>query len=185
MRLSLFPLLAATLLLTVGCGSGINVSSDFDPDVDFSTLKTFKWVDVPKRSAEDPLSNPLIGGRIRRAVEKVLTSKGYTISEKPDFYIFAHAGMKEKMNVTDWGYAYGPYWGPYPYGRNIDVSYYTEASVVLDIVQRREKDQLAWRGIGTGVVSQGYSRTPEEAQAAIDDAMAQILYDFPPERGSR
>jgi hypothetical protein len=185
MRQALFPLLAALILLAAGCGSGISVSSDFDPAVDFTSLKTFKWVDVPNRSVEDPINNPLLANRIRKAVEKVLTAKGYRISETPDFLIFAHAGVKEKMNVTDWGYGYGPYWGPYPYGRNIDVNYYTEASVFLDIVQRKEKDQLAWRGIGTGVVNRGYSRTPEEAQAAVDDAVAKILSNFPPEPGSR
>jgi hypothetical protein len=185
MRVRFLPLLVALIVVAAGCGSGISVTSDFDPAVDFSALKTFKWVDVPKRSVEDPLNNPLLANRIRKAAEKALTAKGFTISEKPDFFIFAHVGVKEKMNVTDWGYGYGPYWGPYPYGRNIDVTYYTEASVILDIVQRKDKDQLAWRGIGTGVVNRGYSRTPEEAQAALDEALAEILYDFPPEKQSR
>jgi len=37
---------------------------------------------------------------------------------------------------------------------------------------------LAWRGIGTGAIQQ--DKTPEERQAAIDDAVSQILAQYPP-----
>ena len=81
------------------------------------------------------------------------------------------------MNVTDYGYRYGSWWGPYPYGRNIDVSYYTQASVIIDFVDNA-KDELVWRGIGTGVVQE--SGTPEERQERIDNAVAKILEQYPP-----
>ena len=117
------------------------------------------------------------------AAEKALIAKGFQKldSGEPDFYVASYAGTKERMNVTDWGYSYGPYWGPYPYGRNIDVSYYTQASLFVDIIDN-QKDQLLWRGVGTGVV-RGDSPSPQEAQARMDDALDEILYDFPPVHG--
>ena len=173
----------ALAALVVGCGSGINVSSDYDPATDFSKLKTFRWMEVKKRAQDDPLKNQLIERRVEAAAEKALIAKGFQKldSGEPDFFVAAYAGLKERMNVTDWGYSYGPYWGPYPYGRNIDVSYYTQASLFVDIVDN-QKDQLLWRGVGTGVV-RGDSPSPQEAQARMDEALSEILYDFPPTRG--
>lgn len=170
-------MLAACVL---GCGTGIEVRSDYDPGTDFSKLKTFRWLEVKKRAQDDPLTSQLIGRRVRAAAEKALIAKGFQNLDtgEPDFYVAAMAGLKEKMNVTDWGYSYGPYWGPYPYGRNIDVSYYNEASLFIDIIDN-EKHQLLWRGVGTGVV-RGDAPSPAEAQARMDDALSEILYDFPP-----
>jgi len=180
MKFVTFAFSLALAVLLVGCGSGITVSSDYDPGTDFSKIKTFRWLEVKKRAQDDPLTNQLIERRVQAAAEKALIAKGFQKLDtgEPDFFVAAFAGLKEKMNVTDWGYSYGPYWGPYPYGRNIDVSYYTQASLFLDIVDN-EKDQLLWRGVGTGVV-RGDAPSPAEAQARMDDALAEILQDFPP-----
>jgi hypothetical protein len=174
-------LVAATGLILAGCGGSVSVTSDYDPAADFSTLKTFSYVEV-KRDKSDPLVNPLMASRVRNAIEKALVGKGFTMAtkEEADFLVAAHAGAKEKMNVTDWGYGYGPYWGPYPYGRNIDVSYYTEASIVVDVVkQEAGKAELLWRGIGTGVVQKD-NPSPAEMQERLDWVMEDILYEFPP-----
>jgi hypothetical protein len=178
MLIGRFVVLAGIALFAAGC-STIDVQTDYDPGTDFSTLKTFKWVDA---KGSDLDKNPLIKSRVRDAVIAAFKTKGYKESEggEPDFFVFSHAGAKEKMNVTDWGYSYGAYWGPYgSYGRNIDVSYYTEASLFVDVVKNLPgKDELAWRGVGTGVMQQ--SATPEERAANINEAVQIILEDFPP-----
>lgn len=178
---------AATVLLLTGCGSSISVTSDFDPGVDFKTLKTFQWHEPNKRSSDDPLTNSLLANRVKEAAGKALKAKGFieATGEKPDFYVYSVAGLKDKMNVTNWGYGYGPYWGPYPGGRNIDVSYYTEANLVVDIVLNAPDPQLAWRGIGTGVVHRSQNQSPQEAQARMDEVVAKILQGFPPTPGSK
>jgi hypothetical protein len=178
MKIGTCVVLAAVALFAGGC-STIDVQTDYDPAADFTTLKTFKWVDA---KGSDLDKNPLIKSRVRDAVLTNLKAKGYqeVQSGEPDFFTFAHAGAKEKMNVTDWGYSYGAYWGPYgAYGRNIDVSYYTEASLFIDVVKNTPgKDELVWRGVGTGVVSQSVS--PEERAENINNAVAMILEGFPP-----
>ena len=178
MNIGTFIVLAGAVLFVAGC-STIDVQTDYDPAANFTTLKTFKWVDA---KGSDLDKNPLIKARIRDAVIATLKTKGYQQVEsgEPDFFVFAHAGAKEKMNVTDWGYSYGAYWGPYgAYGRNIDVSYYTEASLFIDVVKNNPgKDELAWRGVGTGVVQQ--TATPEERAENIKYAVETILEEFPP-----
>jgi hypothetical protein len=182
-HLVLIAVFASGLLL--GCGSSLSVTSDFDPAVKFGALKTFMWSSPRTRRTDDPLSMVLVENRVRGAVTKALTKKGFAELKEgqPDFLVIALAGLNQKMSVTDWGYAAGPYWGPYPYGRNIDVNYYTEANLIIDVVLPGAQKQLAWRGIGSGVVDRQSKVTPEEAQARMDYAVDRILADFPPSGG--
>jgi hypothetical protein len=174
-------LIGVTLGLFVAGCSSVSVTADFDPATDFSTFKTYQW--MPSKGEDILTKNAIIGKRVTGTVDKVLASKGYRVAatNAPDFYITAHAGVKDKMNVSDYGYAYGGWWGPYgPYGRNVDVQYYQEATLFIDIVQRHgENLELVWRGAGTDVVK---DRDPDEAQRYVDAAVEKILAQFPPER---
>lgn len=169
------------LLLVPGCSS-VSVTSDYDPSADFSMLKTYQW--IPFQGDDDALAKvPLVQKRAMNAVEKALAAKGYRLLADgvPDFYVAVHAGVQDKINVTDYGYAYGGWWGPYgPYGHNIDVSYYTEGTLFVDIIQKRaDKHELMWRGAGTGMVAP--PDDPQTAQEKADAVAAKILADFPPE----
>jgi hypothetical protein len=160
-----------------GCSS-ISVTSDYNPGTDFISYNTFSIYDgVIKDSQLE--SAPLVKKRVLEAITNEMQKKGLTITDSSNasLIIFAQAGTAEKMNVTDYGYGYGGWWGPNPYGRDIDVSYYTEASLIIDLVDNTKKE-LVWRGIGTGVVQQ--SGTPEERQQRIDEAVAKILSQYPP-----
>ena len=96
---------------------------------------------------------PLVYKRVVAAVDKALAAKGMTKMEEgePDVVIVAHAGSKERMQVTHTGGGYyrgwyDPWWGPY--GGSTHVSYYEEATLVIDIVSWNSKE-LAWRGMAT------------------------------------
>lgn len=172
-------LIAAAFLASC---SSTSITSDYDPSADFSKYKTYKWLTPRKVNRNDALqSHALVRKRIMTATEEVLASKGYKKIEsgEPDFFVVTHAGVKEKVNVTDWGYSYGGWYGPYGgYGaRNIDVNYYNEATLFLDIVDN-EKDELVWRGAGTGVV-RSYN-SPEERQERTLELIQDILENFPP-----
>ena len=165
------------LFILAGC-STVSVTEDYDPGADFSTYNTFA---IYKGTIEGSIleSAPLVKKRVLEAISNEMVKKGFTETDTSDadLLIYSQAGTTEKMNVTDYGYRYGSWWGPYPYGRNIDVSYYTQASVIIDFVDNA-KDELVWRGIGTGVVQE--SGTPEERQEKIDNAVAKILEQYPP-----
>jgi hypothetical protein len=160
-----------------GCSS-ISTTSDYNPGIDFGSYNTFSiYNGVIKDSKLE--SVPLAKKRVLEAITNEMQKKGLTITDSSNasLIIFAHGGSSEKMNVTDYGYGYGGWWGPSPYGRNIDVSYYTEASLVIDFVDN-VKNELVWRGIGTAALQD--RGTPEERQAFIDEAVAQILNQYPP-----
>jgi hypothetical protein len=93
------------------------------------------------------------------------------------------------MQVTNTGYGgygYGPYgygrygaWGGYGYGgTDTHVSYYDEATLIVDIADF-DKKELVWRGTGTGVLSKK-ERTQQESQEIADEVIMKIMKDFPP-----
>ena len=173
----IFLSLVLPVTLIVGCSS-ISTTSDYDPSADFASYSTFSIYDGTIEGSELE-SAPLVKKRVLEAIVNEMQKKGFVKadSENSDLIIYTQAGTAEKMNVTDYGYGYGSWWGPYPYGRNIDVSYYTQGSLIIDLVDNA-KDELIWRGIGTAVIQD--RGTPEERQKFIDEAVAKILTDYPP-----
>jgi hypothetical protein len=168
-----------TVLLLSGCSS-VSISYDFDRHQDFAQLKTFAWMPDEDTGIKDArhaqLRNDLFTQRLRRAVNSTLESKGYSIdTEKPDFTIVYHTGVQDKVNVTNWGYTYGPYWGPW--GQSVDVHQYTEGTLILDFINWETKE-LIWRGTAQSVLS---SRPdPDKVEQRIQEIVDKLLANFPP-----
>lgn len=182
-----FWLFFVFLLTLYGCSS-VRVNSDFDPAVDFSTIHTYNWKKV--KIQDDVLAqNQLLYKSLTRAIDRYLQTRGYQKTEpnSADVLVAIHAGVKEKMRLTDRGpgtrgYYSDPWNRPWrgrgvPYGSRIDVSYYTEGTLVVDIVERK-KQELIWRGLGTGIVHDSSNR--EKKANAIDEYVRKILDQFPP-----
>jgi hypothetical protein len=165
--------------LLASCSS-INISTDYDPGRDFSSYETYRWAKGREKNPRDAFArNTLLNKRVQFAVDRSLQSKGFRKLEKgqPDFIVVVHAGVTEKMQVYQHGGWYRGWWGPY--GGYTSVSHYTEGTLVVDIVDRTEKE-LAWRGMATGVVRP--QSDPESVQEDIQYAIEEILYEFPPRR---
>ncbi|MCF6268875.1 MAG: DUF4136 domain-containing protein [Melioribacteraceae bacterium] len=185
--------LAYFLLVSfIGCSS-ISTSTDFDPSVDFTKYKTYKWFDAEMPDHDALTKHPLVKRRIEQSVEKALDAKGYKkgTEDNFDFVVIIHAGTKEKIQVNTYnyngygygGYGYGGYgsgWGGYGRMSTTDVNYYNEATLVIDIADA-EKEELVWRGTATGVVSKS-EKTPAEAQEDADEVVNLIMANFPPEK---
>jgi len=181
MRHVSFALLCLSLVAFVGCSS-VSVTSDYDPSVSFTGLKTYRWIKM--QGTEDALEKaPLLMKRAMVAVDKAMVAKGYSKvdSENPDFYVAVHAGVKDKINVTNYGYGYGGWYGGRygGMGGTTDVSYYKEGTIFVDVIQKKgEGFEMMWRGAGTGTVDP--PDNPEEAQAKADEVARMILEQFPP-----
>ncbi len=169
-RLSL--VLAPCLAIMTSC-STITVKHDYDTDIDFAPLKTFSWMVKPARATSKA---GLYDKRIKSAVNSQLEAKGF--EKKPinsDFIVAYHVGVKERINVQDWGYGYGR--RRYYRGRDIRVQQYTQGTLILDIVDAQTK-QLIWRGTAQGAVDP--SASPQERQERLNEAVSKILEKFPP-----
>ncbi len=181
-------LLALSLLIIWGCSS-YSYKTDFDPSIDFSTYKTYMWYSG-KMPDDDALSaNPLVKKRVAAGIDKALQAKGYSIGTQDayDFVVIIHAGNKEKMQITNYGYGGGGYgyggygrgWGGYGGYSQTDVYQYDETTVVIDIMDAKKKE-MVWRATVTGVVKENPDR--EEQQKNIDNVVGKMLSEFPPEK---
>ncbi|TFH02451.1 MAG: DUF4136 domain-containing protein [Calditrichales bacterium] len=166
--------------LMVGCAPSVTVKTDYDHDQNFSDYKTYTW--WTGQQPDDDLSKaPLVKKRVITSVDKTMQAKGFTLVEAADadLTIVIHAGVKERMQVTNWSGGYGwydPWWGPY--GGRTDVSYYEQGTLVIDLVDTKDKS-LAWRGMGTSMI-QNYEDA-EAQQKFLDSTVDKIMKDFPPQ----
>lgn len=192
--LKIVPLLFLFLLLA-GCSPIINVSSDYDPEADFSTLRSFAWLPEPQYESGDPLleHNSLLARRIQSAVESELAVKGYTKTkhDSADFALGYHVTRNQEtsVQVIDRYYDYyRPGWRGYTRHRGMPGSYgnvhseaivyqYQSGTLILDIVIPANR-QLIWRGTAKAEIDP--NSTPEEKETLIRNAVREILAHFPP-----
>ena len=171
------------LLLFLSCSS-INVYSDYDKNTDFSNFKTYAFY---KKGIDRVEISDLDKRRILRAIERELNAKGMVLSDDPDMLVNIFTKSREKIDVYTnnyygwypWYYGYGPgYYGPgYGFGYT-NVSSSTEGTLFIDLIDARRKE-LAWQGIGTGILS--YSKSVEKKEAMISDFVTKIMTAYPPQ----
>ncbi|MEL4306551.1 DUF4136 domain-containing protein [Joostella sp. CR20] len=172
-----FKLFAGILLLTLlmsACAS-INVSSDYDRQVDFSQYKTFAFY---KPGIDKAGISDLDKKRILKAIQYELQNRGYRLSENPDVLVSIFTKEVDRVNVYNnvgwgWGWYGNPYWG----GGYNSVTTETEGSLYIDLIDAGKKE-LVWQGKGTGnLVTNGNLAKKEER---ISEFVKEILAQFPP-----
>ena len=156
----------------VSCSTIYGVKYDYDKQVNFGSLKTYDWMTVPDKADIDSLNVE----RVKKAVNAELQAKGYMMtSNNPDFLIAEHMRSKDKIQVEDWGYGYSRH-GRY---RRSSSYQYEEGSLILDFIDARSKEMI-WRGVAKAVVDN--VDTPEKTEKIINEAVQEILKNFPPKR---
>lgn len=166
-------ILAAAAALILQACSSTNVTTDYDRQADFTKYKSFGWMPVPDRTTMNPLlRNSLTRKHVENAVSQTLAAKGMEANAtSPDVLVAYHLGVKEKIDVTSWGYGYGR-WGAWG-GSNVDVRQYKEGTMVIDLIDASTKE-LVWRGVGRGAVGSG------DPETKIREAVDEILSHYPP-----
>jgi len=186
MKVLSFILIGSMALMMTACSS-ITVKTDFDKQYDFEKFKTYRWASGTEINPQDELQKyPLVLKRVIKSVDKTMSEKGMQLVEGEDFdlVVMVHAGSKERMQVHDTGGMgmgragwYDPWWGPY--GGTTTVSYYEEATLVVDLVCWETKE-LAWRGLATGTVKE--NQDAEEQQERLNVIIKKIFTEYPPKK---
>ncbi|BBO82081.1 hypothetical protein DSCO28_26470 [Desulfosarcina ovata subsp. sediminis] len=179
--------IAVAVLTTLGC-AGVQVSQDYDPATDFAPLSTFAWATPTQEKTGDPrIDNPLQDSRIRLAVERTLSGKGYRLVtlSKPTFRVRYQYVLRQRIDTAGGS---GVSFGVGSFGRRGGIAIgtgtgnavdtYDEASLVIDIIADGS-DRMLWRG--TGIHRYKAYDDPATATADIDRLVETILAQFPPE----
>lgn len=177
-----------------GCAT-VHVDADYDPAADFSSLRTYAWIDsdgnttqLAERDIEFKKAEPIIDARIRAAIDSGLAARGYrkTNIQAADFLVVYHVGVRDvrDIQVVQRYYGYRHYPGYHGYGApgptvvtQPIVYEYKEGRLVLDIVNKHQ-DRLMWRGSALGYISEYDSA--EDRRQRIQKAIHDMLEKFPP-----
>lgn len=179
--------LALVAIALASC-SGIEIRSEYDPDVSFAGLHSYDWMTMSRQPASKPaLDDPQLDAFVRATIERQLGERGYEkqAGGTADFHIGYRLALEKKLAVStlnDW-YGYRAGWG-WRYGAMGQAAFpesysyeYDEGSLVIDIA-RPGAQQPLWRGSAAAEVKRG--RTPERRKARIEEAVRRILSRFPP-----
>lgn len=183
----LVALLGAIAL--AGCATGPRITTEVDPEADFSRYRTFGFYSPLAIEKEGYTS--AASERMKAAARAQMESRGYAFTTgKPDLWLNINAYTQQRTDVTtmptvDYGYYYSYRHNAYfatPYWRDrTDVYRYTEGTLNVDLVDTA-RNRLVWEGIAVGRISG--AKDPVERAARIDGAMADIFAEYPYRAGS-
>ena len=161
------------LLAVLGC-SGIKVSTDHNQEYDFTAFKTYEWMADKPDLLRDPLiDTALLDRRVKQAVEKELSMRGYVKAEDdPDFFVSYHFGTASQVDVSSCGYHYPA--SPRCWGQEVETYTYTKGTLILDFVEPADLE-LVWRGYARGAI-----HDVERMDETIGEAVRKVLAEFPP-----
>jgi len=188
MKRTFYVAVTLSLLLFVSC-SFIQVSEDYDRRAPFTTYKTFDWMPKPDKMPPNARAaierNPLLGKRIQEITDEILADKGITRrTENPDILINYYVGFKDKVDISGWGYYYGPRWGFYwPYLGPYDDYTYTEGTLVLDFVDAKT-NEMVWRGVADKALYDYYysGSSHNFNDRELWKILSKMLSQYPPTR---
>jgi hypothetical protein len=185
-----FLSLIALALLTVACGSGVTVTSDYDKTVDFTKYKDYQYYGWADNS--DKILTGFDKERIETAFENEFAKRGWnSTTENADAIISLYVVVEEKTSYTSYTdhYNMGPYGGMYSprfgfgygYGSTFGTSTtttqqndYLVGTLIVDVFDAQTKKHI-WQGIGKKTISENTSKREERIKVAV----AEIMKAFP------
>ncbi len=162
-------LLIPVMLLFLFSCSSLQVTNNYDKNVDFKSFTTFSLYPWDKQN--DSLINDYDKQTIINSVKNEMTRRGYQYVEKNgELIVSMFVILKNKTEYQaytnhyggyagyggGWGYygapwAYGYGWGPGYSSTTVTSRDYVQGSLLIDIFELEGK-KLIWQGIGTGEV---------------------------------
>ncbi len=178
-------ILSLIVFLAAGCTS-LQTASDLNSQADFSSLKTFAWLEDGGQSANDVrLHNPLVQETVRTAVEQALVAKGYEKAEgsQADFVVVWFGAIEKKLKQDKLDQFYAPYGYAALYrdpvlnpGPPRTILEYEEGTLIIDILEPQGR-KLLWRGTGSRPLAEEQSE--QTALRNLNRAVTKILEPFP------
>ncbi len=193
--LQLFIVLITSSLFIASCSSSGRIVIDQDPAQDFSSYRTFGWIEPkPMTAIGDRIVSPLTENRIMQAIQANLTTKGYRFVQdvsSADFAVSFTVGARDRTQTRTvpgrttvmfdpWGYRDSWRWGRGYYDFYFQepvttTTSYTEGTLAIDLFDVARKSPV-WHGAGEKRLTRKDLQSPT---AGIDGAVETLLANFP------
>ena len=173
------------LLALISC-TGVPVATDYDTEHDFSTIKTYAWLEPKAKLIIDPyVDNDLMNQRLHRAIDLEMEKRGYskiTSKKEADILVSYHLSSHEKLSAVSYNNHFGYYpcrgcWGGGIHHSDVSIRQYREGSFIIDFIDP-EKLDLLWRGVSERRLPG--SVRPQERDAYVNETVGAIIARFPP-----
>ncbi|MEH6447045.1 MAG: DUF4136 domain-containing protein [Oleispira sp.] len=153
-------------------------------DIDFTQYQTFSFYDPIANQKKEYLT--LLDKYIRAGVTEELVKRGLKEVAEGDIKISFNVHKQERIQSTIIPATYGSYYGyrgiygynmsyGMNYGPEISVSQYTEGTLNIDVVDRKQK-QLIWEGAAIGRLN---DEIPDNIEAVVQQTVRSILAEYP------
>lgn len=177
-------LLIPILLIFLYSCSSLQVTNNFDKDVNFKSFKTYSLYPWDKQN--DSVVNEYDRQTIITSVKNEMERRGYKYVEKDgELIVSMFIILKNKTDYQaytnhyggyagyggGWGYygspwAYGYGWGPGFNSTTITSRDYLQGTLLIDIFELSAK-KLVWQGIGTGEVDDNLAKRDRNLPKSI------------------
>lgn len=157
------------------------IETEINPDADFSQFTSFDLIDPETAIDEEPPPDfDSYQAAIEAAVIDELTRKGLTYDTgAPDLLVNPFVSVEQVSEAYSF---YDAYWGwyyGYEYLWTTEVEY-AEGSLLIDVIDRRERDDIAddvlvYRGVAQGLLAQD----SEVIKLQLRNATHAIFADWP------
>jgi hypothetical protein len=171
-----------SLILVSGCASGPTIRSNVDESVDFTSFRTFGFLD-PLGTDRDGYQS-LISQQLVASADRELVARGLQRTDtNPDLLVNFSAQLDQRLRVTQsptpprssFHRHRGGFYSTWPTYQQTEIRQYTQGTLGIDVVDAARR-QLVWEGFALGRVTQ---RTTDNIGPVLDSAVVDIFANFP------
>ncbi len=165
-----------TLLLIVSCAP-IRVNYDYDKTTDFNSYKTYNYY-TPLNTGLSDLDTK----RLFNALDAKMQSKGFTLSDTPDFLINIQSTEFQEAQRSNVGVGLGGGGGNMGGGISIGIPVGqsdVNRQIIFDFVDD-SKSGLFWQAVSES--SYNPNARPEQREAQLEAIVEKVLSKYPPEK---
>jgi acylphosphatase len=164
-----FFVLIAILLSIAIISFAVDVKTDYDHHANFSQYRTYSWAKVE-------MPDPLWNDRVKEAVDKELTQKGWTqVPSNGDVSVVAVGTTHEKRQLRTFYDGFdGWLWGGFGDATTVEETY-DVGTLIIDMFDTSTK-KLIWRGSATDTLA----GNPRKDTDKLNKAVHKMFEHFPP-----
>ena len=144
-----------------------SVQTDYDRSFNLARLKTYGFLELPRKPGDPLAESPLNDRRIHNALDSQLQAQDFSPSGQPDFLIAYYVTTRQGLNIQDNRFGIGPWdrWG------NINVKQVTEGTLMVVFVDPATRQEV-WVGMASGTIN------PKNLDKEVNKSIAKLVQRF-------